>query len=55
VAVAVVLFRLLDMLKPWPARPAERLPAGLGIVVDDLVAGGWGAAALLLVRRLGGI
>lgn len=33
------LFRLLDVLKPPPIRQAERLPGGLGIVADDLVAG----------------
>ncbi|HEX6964081.1 MAG TPA: phosphatidylglycerophosphatase A [Lacipirellula sp.] len=33
-----LLFRLCDVLKPWPARQAERLPGGLGIVADDCVA-----------------
>lgn len=36
---AFVLFRLADILKPFPARRAESLPEGLGIVADDLVAG----------------
>jgi phosphatidylglycerophosphatase A len=43
VALAVVLFRIFDMTKPFPARDAERLPGGWGIVVDDLVAGVWAA------------
>ena len=34
-----LLFRLFDIWKPWPAGPAERLHGGLGIVLDDLVAG----------------
>lgn len=34
-----VLFRVFDILKPPPARGAEMLPAGWGILVDDLVAG----------------
>ena len=34
-----LLFRLFDIWKPWPAEPAERLHGGLGIVLDDLVAG----------------
>lgn len=52
VIAAVVAFRLLDMWKPWPARAAERrLPGGLGVVLDDVLAGLWGAAALLLARR----
>ena len=33
------LFRLMDVVKPWPARDLERLPGGLGIVADDLMAG----------------
>jgi phosphatidylglycerophosphatase A len=33
-----LLFRLCDILKPWPARPAEKLPGGVGIVADDCVA-----------------
>jgi len=37
--VAFVLFRLFDITKPFPARQAERLSGGLGIVGDDLVAG----------------
>ena len=37
-AVAFLLFRLLDVAKPWPIRPLERLPGGWGIVADDLAA-----------------
>jgi len=44
----VVLFRLFDQFKPWPARAAERkLPGGYGIVLDDIAAGAWGAAVLV--------
>jgi phosphatidylglycerophosphatase A len=39
VVVAFLLFRIFDVVKPFPARPAERLPGGLGVVLDDLVAG----------------
>ena len=50
----MVLFRLFDQTKPWPARLAERrLPGGLGIVLDDVAAGLWGAAVLLVLRRFG--
>ncbi len=51
VAVAVVLFRLFDIFKPWPVRRLERLPRGWGIVADDLAAGLW-AALLLVIYRL---
>jgi phosphatidylglycerophosphatase A len=47
---AFVAFRALDILKPPPIRQAERVsPAGVGIMLDDLVAGlGAGGLALLL-------
>ncbi len=41
-AVAIagfVLFRLMDVLKPWPARDLERLHGGWGIMADDVMAG----------------
>ncbi len=34
-----VLFRLMDVVKPWPARDLERLPGGWGIMADDAMAG----------------
>jgi phosphatidylglycerophosphatase A len=34
-----LLFRAADILKPFPARRFERLPGGLGIMADDLMAG----------------
>ncbi len=37
--VAFVAFRLYDILKPFPADAAERLPSGWGIMIDDVVAG----------------
>jgi phosphatidylglycerophosphatase A len=37
-ALAFVAFRVFDMAKPWPVRPAERLPGAWGIMADDLVA-----------------
>jgi phosphatidylglycerophosphatase A len=36
---AFLLFRALDMLKPWPVGEFERLPGGLGIMMDDVAAG----------------
>ena len=40
-AVAFLLFRLFDVLKPQPARALERLPGGWGIMLDDVVAGAY--------------
>ena len=52
-AAAFVVFRVLDVLKPWPIRRFERLPGGWGIMADDAAAGIAGAALLNLVYRLG--
>ncbi len=46
------LFRLFDVLKPPPARQAERLPAGWGILVDDLFAGVYANVVGQLLWRL---
>ena len=51
-AAAFLLFRALDIAKPWPARRAEALPGGLGIMVDDLLVGIYGAAILNGARIL---
>jgi phosphatidylglycerophosphatase A len=37
------LFRFFDITKPWPCRWLEKLPAGWGILADDLAAGVWSA------------
>jgi phosphatidylglycerophosphatase A len=52
--VGVALFRIFDQFKPWPARLAERrLGGGPGIMGDDVVAGLWGCAVLLIGRHFG--
>jgi phosphatidylglycerophosphatase A len=38
-ALALILFRLFDIFKPWPIRKLEALPAGTGIMLDDIAAG----------------
>lgn len=37
--LAFVLFRILDIMKPEPLRSLQKLPGGLGIMTDDLLAG----------------
>lgn len=44
-----LLFRILDVIKPFPARRAEHLPGGWGIMTDDVVAGLYSLAALFLL------
>ena len=36
---ALVLFRIVDILKPWPVYLFERLPSGWGIMADDIAGG----------------
>ena len=48
-----ILFRVFDIWKPFPARQAESLPGGLGIMADDWMAGVYAALVLFLARRLG--
>jgi phosphatidylglycerophosphatase A len=50
---AFLLFRLFDIWKPWPIRRLENLPEGIGIVVDDLGAGLYGAIVLTVSGSLG--
>lgn len=45
-----VLFRVFDILKPPPARQAESLPGGLGIMADDWIAGVFANLALHALR-----
>lgn len=47
-----VLFRIMDVIKPPPARQLERLPAGWGVLCDDLMAGLYAAIIGQLVWRL---
>lgn len=39
VATAFVAFRVFDIVKPFPVSAAERIPGGVGVVADDVVAG----------------
>ena len=45
--VGFLAFRLFDIVKPFPARDAERLHGGLGIMADDLIAAVY---AMVVVR-----
>jgi phosphatidylglycerophosphatase A len=48
--VALILFRLFDITKPFPVRRLERLPAGWGIVFDDVAAGLYALLVASLLR-----
>ncbi len=49
VVAGFVLFRIFDIVKPWPVRRLEGIPHGVGIMVDDLVAGLMAGVVLALV------
>lgn len=40
-AAVFAAFRFFDIAKPWPVRQSQRLPGGLGIVADDVIAALW--------------
>lgn len=52
VAGGFLLFRLFDIIKPFPAARLQRLPAGWGILVDDLIAGLYAMIALQAIASL---
>jgi phosphatidylglycerophosphatase A len=51
--VGFILFRLFDIWKPFPARQAESLPGGWGMMADDWIAGIYAAIGLWLARSAG--
>jgi phosphatidylglycerophosphatase A len=48
--IALILFRLFDITKPFPVRRLERLPGGWGIVFDDVAAGLYALGVASLLR-----
>jgi len=54
VAIAFILWRILDIIKPPPARNLERLKGGLGIMIDDVISGIYTLIIMLLVVYLFG-
>jgi phosphatidylglycerophosphatase A len=51
ILIALLLFRVFDIWKPFPVRQLEKLPEGWGIVFDDVAAGLYAWAVLLLLNR----
>jgi phosphatidylglycerophosphatase A len=55
-ALGFVLFRVFDVLKPWPIRWLDRtVHGGLGIMLDDALAGIFAAAGLYLLHSYAGL
>ena len=51
IVLAFLLFRVFDIYKPFPIRKLEHLPEGWGIVFDDVAAGLYAWAVLVLLSR----
>ncbi|MDD4953709.1 MAG: phosphatidylglycerophosphatase A [Candidatus Omnitrophica bacterium] len=51
-AIAFIIFRILDALKPYPAYKLERLKGSLGIMSDDLIAGLYTNMILQIALRI---
>lgn len=50
-ALAFFVFRIMDIIKPWPAYRLQKLPAGWGVLADDLAAGIQAAIVVQIVAR----
>lgn len=50
---AFLLFRLFDIVKPFPANRSQSLPGGWGIMADDLIAGIYANVVLQVMMRVG--
>ena len=52
---AFLLFRLFDIVKPFPARHSQNFVGGIGVMLDDLVAGAYTLALLTASRAILGL
>jgi phosphatidylglycerophosphatase A len=52
VLLAFLLFRALDILKPWPISWADAQPGGFGVMLDDVLAGVLSAGAIFALTML---
>jgi phosphatidylglycerophosphatase A len=54
IVVGFFVFRAFDIIKPYPIRRLEGLESGLGIMADDVLAGGYAATLMLVLTYLPG-
>ncbi len=47
--IGFILFRIFDILKPWPIKKFERLPGGWGVMADDIIAALYAMLAMKLI------
>ena len=53
-AAGLALFRVFDVWKPPPARQSQRLTGGVGVMIDDLIAGLYALALIAIGRSVVG-
>ena len=53
--IAFIIFRIAAILKPWPCKNAERIPGGMGIMLDDICAGIYAGIFTLMIATWLGI
>ena len=51
-AAGLALFRVFDVLKPPPARESQRITGGVGVMIDDLIAGLYALVIIAVLRRM---
>lgn len=51
ILVGFIVCRILDIIKPPPANKSQKLPKGLGIMADDVIAGIYGNILLQIIFR----
>ncbi|NUN08733.1 MAG: phosphatidylglycerophosphatase A [Ignavibacteriaceae bacterium] len=52
ITAAFILWRILDIIKPFPAGKLENIPGGMGIMIDDIVSGLYTCLVMNLIYRL---
>jgi len=52
ILAAFLIFRILDIVKPFPARTMDNKPSGWGVMLDDVVAGIYGALVISAAARM---
>jgi len=52
VVSAFFIFRLFDIWKPFPIKQSQNIRGGLGVVIDDVLAGAYSALVLVIIQRV---
>ena len=50
--IGLFLFRLFDIVKPFPVGASQKLRGGVGVVADDILAAIYSRAVLIVLVRL---